>query len=221
MPPYWRRWRWRRRRPTWYRRRRPRTTLYRRKRRYRKRQRWVRRKLKLPALKLKVFQPKTIRFCKIKGIKCLFQGSSLRLGNNYWQYPTSFTPEGRPGGGGWGLLALSLSSFYEDHQHLQNIFTASNAGLPLVRILGFNLTFYQHDSVDYVVEVDNCWPMLDTPLKHPNSQPARMLMGRKRIIIPSTQTKPLKRRKKKVRVDHHHSSQTNGTFKKKYATQNL
>lgn len=130
----------------------------------------------------------------------MFQGSSLRLGNNYWQYPTSFTPEGRPGGGGWGLLALSLSSFYEDFQHLQNIFTASNTGLPLVRLLGFNLSFYQHESVDYVVEIDNCWPMLDTPLKHPNSQPARMLMGRKKIIIPSVQTKPLKKRKKKIRV---------------------
>nr|UGV36269.1 MAG: ORF1 [TTV-like mini virus] len=201
MPPYWRRWRWRRRRrPTWYRRRRPRTFIWRRKRRYRRRQPWVRRKLKLSSIKLRQFQPKTIRFCKIKGIKCLFQGSSLRLGNNYWQYPTSFTPEGRPGGGGWGLLALSLSSFYEDYQHLQNIFTASNAGLPLVRILGFNLSFYQHDSVDYVVEIDNCWPMLDTPLKHPNCQPARMLMGKKRIIVPSTQTKPLRKRKKKVRV---------------------
>lgn len=133
-------------------------------------------------------------------MKCLFQGSSLRLGNNYWQYPTSYTPEGRPGGGGWGLLALSLSSFYEDYEHLQNIFTQSNAGLPLVRIIGFNLTFYQHNSVDYVVEIDNCWPMLDTPLKHPNCQPARMLMGRKKIIIPSIETKPLKRRKKKVKV---------------------
>ncbi len=170
--------------------------FWRRKRRYRRRQHWVRRKLKLPSIRLKQFQPKTIKFCKIKGIKCLFQGSSLRLGNNYWQYPTSFTPEGRPGGGGWGILALSLASFYEDYQHLQNIFTASNTGLPLVRLLGFNLSFYQHESVDYVVEVDNCWPMLDTPLKHPNSQPARMLMGKKKIIIPSIQTKPLKKERK-------------------------
>nr|UGV37711.1 MAG: ORF1 [TTV-like mini virus] len=200
MPPYWRRYAWRRRRRPWFRYRRPRTSFWSRKRRYRRRKRWVRRKFKLPSIKIRQFQPKTIRFCKIKGVKCLFQGSSLRLGNNYWQYPTNYTPEGRPGGGGWGLLALSLASFYEDYQHLQNIFTASNAGLPLVRILGFNLSFYQHDSVDYVVEIENCWPMVDTPLKHPNCQPARMLMSKKKIIVPSIQTKPLKKRKKKIRV---------------------
>ena len=68
-------------------------------------------------------------------------------------------------------MALSLSSLYEDFQHLQNIWSQSNAGLPLVKYLGVSLTFYQHAYNDYVVEEDNCWPMLDTPLKHPNSQP--------------------------------------------------
>lgn len=97
-------------------------------------------------------------------------------------------------------MALSLSSIYEDYQHLQNIFTASNAGLPLVRYKGVRLTFYQHQYTDYVVEVDNCWPMLDTPLKHPNSQPARMLMSKKKIIMPSIETKPLKKRKKSIFV---------------------
>lgn len=92
-------------------------------------------------------------------------------------------------------MALSLSSIYEDYQHLQNIFTSSNAGLPLVRYKGVRLTFYQHQYTDYVVEVDNCWPMLDTPLKHPNSQPARMLMSKKKIIMPSIETKPLKKEK--------------------------
>lgn len=130
----------------------------------------------------------------------MFQGSADRLSNNYWQYPISFVPPGTPGGGGWGIMALSLASLYEDYQHLQCIFTSSNAGLPLIRYRGVRLTFYQHPYSDYVVEVDNCWPMLDTPLKHPNSQPARMLMGKKKIIMPSIETKPLKRRKKSIFV---------------------
>ena len=129
-------------------------------------------------------------------MKCIFQGSSDRLINNYWQYPISITPPGQAGGGGWGLMALSLASFYEDYEHLSTVFTQSNAGLPLVRFVKLKLTFYQHEYTDYVVEVDNCWPMLDTPLKHPNSQPARMLMGKKKIIVPSIQTRPLKKRKK-------------------------
>lgn len=199
MPPYWRRRRYPRRykRFRW---RRPRKTFFR-TRRWRRRRRYgVRRKFKLSSIKIRQFQPKQIRKCHIKGFKCLFQGSSLRADNNYWQYPRSIVPEGQPGGGGWGLLALSLSSFYEDWQYLQNIFTASNAGLPLVRIIGFKLTFYQEDYVDYVVEIDNCWPMLDTPLKHPNCQPSRMLLSKKKIIMPSTQTRPLRKRKKTVWV---------------------
>ncbi|UJO02074.1 ORF1 [Anelloviridae sp.] len=197
MPPYWRtRWRqrrWRRRR--WPRYRRPRAPLFWR-RRYRRRPLWVRKKHKLKFIKLKQWQPKTIVKCKIKGIKPLFHGSADRLTNNYWQYPTSIVPAGTPGGGGWGLMALSLSSLYEDYEHIGCVFTKSNAGLPLVRIIGAKLTFYQHQYTDYVVEVDNCWPMLDTPLKHANSQPSRMLMGKKKIIVPSIETKPLRKRKK-------------------------
>nr|UGV34910.1 MAG: ORF1 [TTV-like mini virus] len=200
MAPYWRNYyrnRWRRRRRPRY--RRSRSTL-RWRRRYYRHPFWVRKKFKLKSIKLKQWQPKTIRNCKVKGIKPLFQGSADRLTNNYWQYPISFVPPGTPGGGGWGIMALSLSSIYEDYQHLQNIFTASNAGLPLVRYKGVRLTFYQHQYTDYVVEVDNCWPMLDTPLKHPNSQPARMLMSKKKIIMPSIETKPLKKRKKSIFV---------------------
>nr|UGV35369.1 MAG: ORF1 [TTV-like mini virus] len=202
MAPYWRRRRqnrryyWRRRFRPW-RFRGPFRSRWRRKRyrRYR-----VSRKFKLTKIKLKQFQPKTIRNCRIKGIKCLFMGSANRLGNNYWQYPTSIIPEKWPGGGGWGLLVFSLASMYEDFQKLQNYWTNSNAGLPLFRFLGFKLTFYQHESTDYVVEIDNCWPMVDTPLKHANCHPQRMLMGKKTIIIPSQQTKRLRHGKITKRV---------------------
>nr|UGV36238.1 MAG: ORF1 [TTV-like mini virus] len=199
MPPYWRNYWNRRRRRYRFRPRRFRKTFFRRHRRWRRR-RWVRRKFKLRSIKIRQFQPKSIRLCHVKGLKCLFQGSSLRLSYNYWQYPHSYVPEGRAGGGGWGLMALSLASLYEDYQHLQNIFTASNAALPLVRYKGVYLTFYQEQYVDYVVEIDNCWPMLDTPLKHPNCQPARMMMSKRKLIIPSIETKPLKKRKRKIFV---------------------
>lgn len=215
MAPYWRRYRQRRwRRPRRPRYRRPRTTFWwRRKHRY-YRPFWVRKKLKLKTIKLKVWQPKTIRKCRVKGIKPIFQGSADRLTNNYWQYPISFVQPGTPGGGGWGIMALSLSSLFEDYEHLQNVFTTSNAGLPLVKYLGVRLTFYQHPYSDYVVEVDNCWPMLDTPLKHPNSQPARMLMGKKKIIIPSTETKPLRKRKKSVYISPPSQMTNNWYFQK-------
>nr|UGV33882.1 MAG: ORF1 [TTV-like mini virus] len=201
MPAYWRRryYRrnyWRRWPRTW----RPRPFVRRRRRRrYRRRNYWVRRK-KLLKIKLKQFQPYTIRKCRVKGLKCLFQGSADRLIYNYWQYPTSIVPEKTPGGGGWGLLVFSLASLYEDYEKIQNYWTQSNAGLPLVRFLGAKLTFYQHATMDYVVEIDRCWPMVDTPLKHANCHPQRMLMGKKSLIIPSQETKKLRHGKRKIFV---------------------
>lgn len=201
MPPYWRRRYhrrnyWRRWPRTW----RPRPFVRRRRRRrYRRRNYWVRRK-KLLKIKLKQFQPYTIRKCRVKGLKCLFQGSADRLIYNYWQYPTSIVPEKTPGGGGWGLLVFSLASLFEDYEKIQNYWTQSNAGLPLVRFLGAKLTFYQHPTMDYVVEIDRCWPMVDTPLKHANCHPQRMLMGKKSLIIPSQETKRLRHGKRKIFV---------------------
>nr|UJI58608.1 ORF1 [Anelloviridae sp.] len=201
MPPYWRgryyrRNRWRRRPQTW----RPRYFIRRRRRRrYRRRRYWVRRK-KLLKFNIKQFQPYTIRKCRVKGLKCLFQGSADRLIYNYWQYPTSIVPEKTPGGGGWGLLVFSMASLYEDYEKIQNYWTQSNAGLPLVKFLGAKLTFYQHATMDYVVEIDRCWPMVDTPLKHANCHPQRMLMGKKSLIIPSQETKKLRHGKRKIFV---------------------
>lgn len=111
-------------------------------------------------------------------------------------------------------MALSLSSFYEDYEHIGCVFTKSNAGLPLVRIIGTKLTFYQHQYTDYVVEVDNCWPLVDTPLKHANSQPSRMLMGKKKIIVPSIETKPLRKRKKTTWVSPPTQMQNKWYFQK-------
>nr|UGV38669.1 MAG: ORF1 [TTV-like mini virus] len=212
MAPYWRRRPWRTtqyRRRRWPRLLRPRTTLRRRwrwRRRWRKRwpvrRRFYRRyrKKKLQTIKVKQWQPKIIRKCIVSGFKCLFQGGSGRLINNYWQYPDSYVPERWQGGGGWGLQVMSLESLYEDYEKLQNWWSQSNAGLPLIRYYGTQLTFYQDDITDYVVTIDTCWPMVDTILKHPNSQPQRMLMSKKKIIMPSLKTKPLRKRKKKIWV---------------------
>nr|UGV38480.1 MAG: ORF1 [TTV-like mini virus] len=197
MPPYWRRWR-RRRRPyyTWRSRKAFPRTFRRRRYRWRKRY-WVSKKRKLKTIKIKEYQPKTIRYCKIKGLKCLFEGSCMRKSNNYWQYPRTIFPEKFPGGGGWGLQVMSLDSLYEDWKYLQNVWTSSNAGLPLVRLLGISLTFYQQPDIDYVVQIYNCWPMVDSSLQHANTHPQRMLLGKNKLIIPSVQTKPLRKRKKK------------------------
>uniref|UniRef100_A0AAU7STV5 Capsid protein n=1 Tax=Betatorquevirus 004D TaxID=3163406 RepID=A0AAU7STV5_9VIRU len=207
MPPYWNRYNYYQRRPyrrrRGYRFRRWRTgkTFRRRwhRRKWRRRNKVKRRfkKRKLKKLILKQFQPHKITKCKIIGKKCLFQGSPLRSSNNYIQYCYSYVPELYPGGGGWSLLVHSLGSLYEDYQHLHNVWTTSNAGMPLVRFLGVEFKFYQDLYTDYCVIYDNCWPLVDTPYTHANSCPSQMLQRKNKIIVPSKMTqnrkKPYKR----------------------------
>lgn len=203
MPPYRYRYnyqrRYRKRRPYFRRwrfgktiRRKYRTKRYRRRRKVKfKPFKFYKKKLK--TIKVKQWQPKQIVKCKIKGTKCLFQGSPLRSNNNFIQTVYSYVPEYQPGGGGWTLIVQSLETLFEDYEHLQNIWTSSNAGFPLSRYLGCKMRFYQSPETDYVVTYDNCWPMVDTPLSHADAAPGFMLQKKHKIVIPSINT----RRKRK------------------------
>nr|UGV42269.1 MAG: ORF1 [TTV-like mini virus] len=211
MPPYWRNYRnrWRRR---WRRRRRPgfwrpRRTIFRKywrtRRRVRRAPRFfykLRLKRKLLKKHLLQWQPEKINKCKIRGQKCLFEGGPMRLSNNFYEYFGSYVPENWQGGGGWSLMVFSLDSLYEDFNLLQNYWTKSNAGLPLVTYQGCKLKFYQSQNTDYVVKIDRCWPMVDTPLTHANSHPQRMLLDRKTIKIPALTTRRKRKAYKKVWV---------------------
>nr|UGV37166.1 MAG: ORF1 [TTV-like mini virus] len=201
MPYYRKRYYYRRNR--WNRYRRTRKNIWRRYWRNRRTPyylRGVRKKFnrKLKYIKLKQWQPQTIRKCRIIGLRPLFQGSPERLNNNYVQSIYSFVPPGEPGGGGWTLMIETLSSLWEDWEHLKNIWTTSNAGLPLVRYMGVYLTFFQSEYTDYIVQVENCLPMIDTKYKHADSAPNRMLLKRNVIKVPSLQTRRKKKPFKKV-----------------------
>lgn len=210
MPPYWKTyWRNRRRRfrkRRFYRRRARapfQRTRWRRKRNrlyYKVKRRRFFTKRKRKTLKLKVFQPKTINYCKIKGYKCLFQGSTYRLSHNYIQGIYALTPEPYPSGGGWSLLVFSLDSLYEDFLHLENIWTKGNAGLPLVRYTGCKFKLYQTEETDYVFTYENCWPMVDTQHTHADSAPSRMLQKLHKVIVPSRLSQQRKKPYKTVRV---------------------
>lgn len=202
--PYYRR-RYYKRRPRWNRYRRTRKNFWRyywRRRRTPYYLRGVRKNFnrKLKYIKLQQWQPQTIRKCHVIGIRPLFQGSPERLNNNYVQSIYSYVPPEEPGGGGWTLMIETLSSLWEDWEHLKNIWTQSNAGLPLVRYMGVTLTFFQSEYTDYIVQVERCLPMIDTKYKHADSAPNRMLLKRNTIKVPSLQTRRKKRPYKKVFV---------------------
>nr|UGV39440.1 MAG: ORF1 [TTV-like mini virus] len=205
MPPYRRRYRYnfyRKRRRPWLYRRRTRKTFRRKwrrpiyRRRYKvKRRRFYRKKKKIV---LSQFQPTTINKCKIIGYKCLLQGSPLNSSKNYIQYVYSMVPPHWPGGGGWSLIIFSLASLYEDYLHLQNIWTRSNAALPLVRYRGCRIKFFQSEDTDYIVTYDRCWPMVDTMFTHADAAPSRMLQKKHKITVPSRRTSQRKKPYKAV-----------------------
>lgn len=94
----------------------------------------------------------------------------------------------------------TLSSLWDDFLHLKNIWTTSNAGLPLVRYGGVKLKFWQSAYTDYAVQVSNCLPMVDTKYTHADSAPSRMLQKRHVIKIPSLETKRRKKPYKSVYI---------------------
>nr|UGV34183.1 MAG: ORF1 [TTV-like mini virus] len=209
MPYYWRkRFTYRRRRNFWP--RRTRGTFRRRTRKYRRRfykyrprrSFRVRRKIfkKLKRLRLYEYQPQSIRKCNVLGTVCLFQGSPLRSCFNYTQYMHSFVPEYEPGGGGYCIMIETLSSLWEDFNKLKNKWTASNAGLPLVRFLGGTLTFFQSLYTDYCVEVDTCLPLKDYKYTHADMSPSRILQKKHIIKVPSQETRKKRKPYKRVKI---------------------
>ncbi len=205
MPPYrkrfYRNYYQRRRRRFRY--RRPRNTFRRRwrlkrtNRRHRKvkKRKFFRKKLKIT---VQQFQPSRIRKCKIIGTRCLFQGSPLRTSNNYTDYANSVTPKHVPGGGGWSIQTFTLENLFDDFQRLKNIWTESNAGLPLVRYLGCSFKFYQSAETDYLVHYDRCWPMVDTPYTHADSSPPGMFLKKKKYAYHQDKHKLTKNHTKRL-----------------------
>ncbi len=186
MPPfnfYRRRWRpnWRTyRKRRFPRRRRPRQTF---RRRFR-RKRWVRRRFKnfnkkLKRITLKIWQPKSIRKCTIKGPLCLLACGIRNIANNFTLFSESYVPEGNSGGGAWSIMQLTLSALWDEYIHFKNWWTKSNDNHPLVRYLKCKFKFYKSIYTDYVVVPQLCPPFAVGRDDYLSTQPLRMLMKQK------------------------------------------
>nr|UGV37600.1 MAG: ORF1 [TTV-like mini virus] len=193
MPYFWRRPWYRRRyhyRRPWYRSRRPRTTFRRRRRR------WVRKKFyyTIPkTIRLRQWNPRTTRLCKIKGhIPLIICGRDRQI-FNWMQYYDSIGPAEQSGGGGWSSIVFSLGALYQQFKRLMNWWTKDNDGLPLVQYKGCKFKFYKSWDCDYIVTAQTCPPMTDTEYKHLDSHPYRQLMNKRPIIVPNLVRKPSKK----------------------------
>nr|UGV37648.1 MAG: ORF1 [TTV-like mini virus] len=197
--PYYRTY-WRYRRRPWNRRRfrfwRPRKTF---RTRYRRRNRWVRKK-KLKTLKLKVFQPKCIRRCKVKGLMSLLEFTNVRFSNNFDMYELSTVPETLSGGGGFSIKNFSLNSLFAENLYKRNIWTHSNQDLPLVRYTGCTFKFYQNRWLDYIVSYSNSEPLTSNLELYQSMHPAIHGLQQHKKIIPSRETRPHKKPYHKIKI---------------------
>nr|UGV37661.1 MAG: ORF1 [TTV-like mini virus] len=202
MPPFqrrrynYRRW-WNTYRPRhYYRRRRPRNTFFRRKRRHRRvrRKKFYKRFKKLKSIKIRQWQPTSIKKCKIEGYLCLFQAGPGRYGNNYALWKESFFPQLYPGGGGWSIQQISLGILYKEHKDYMNYWTRSNTNMNLCRYLGCRIELFREPYTDYVFTYFQNVPKTVNNLFYSSHHPIRLLTHKRKKTIPSFNTQPHKRK---------------------------
>nr|UHS18414.1 MAG: hypothetical protein [Betatorquevirus sp.] len=194
---YWRNWRWPRRRRNRFYKRRFRSTIQRRKRRRRRvrRKRFFKNKFKkLKRIHIDQWQPSTVKKCQIKGYLCLFQSGKGRFWNNYCLSKESYVPPHTPGGGGWSFQQLSLGNLYTQKCEFMNIWTRSNRSLNLCRYYGTKVTLYREQNVDYVFTWFKETPRTVEKYFFCSHHPLRLLTHNRRVIVPSFQTQPHKRK---------------------------
>nr|UYL88387.1 ORF1 [Torque teno midi virus] len=184
-----RRWRRRqyktRRRRRRYPRRRTRKTYGRRRRR---RKHKVRRKIQ--KLTLKVWQPDSVRKCKIKLLGTLVNGAQGRQMYCYTNEIGNYLPPKSPGGGGFGYEIITLEYLYEQYLQRNCIWTRSNQYSDLCRYTGGKITLYRHPTIDFVFSYNIQPPFTIEKDTYLNLQPQLQLLSRRHRVILSKATNP-------------------------------
>nr|UHK07019.1 MAG: ORF1 [Torque teno midi virus] len=188
--PWWGRFRYkkrrtyRRRRRRLPRRRRYRKSTYRRRRRKRK----VRRKLK--KLTVKVWQPESIRRCKIIGYSTLVLGAEGRQAFCWTNEADEYIQPKAPGGGGFGCEVITLKYLYQEYKRHNCIWTESNNYKDLCRYTGCQIRLYRHPTVDFIASYNIQPPFDIEKFTYTAIQPQNMLLARHHKVILCTKKTP-------------------------------
>lgn len=107
----------------------------------------------------------------------------------------SFVPENEPGGGGWSLQQITLSSLYFDNtNYLLNWWTTSNKGLNLLRFLGTEITLFRQPYTDIIFSHFPETPKTVSKFYYAGLHPIKMLNYNEKIVVPSFNTQPHKKK---------------------------
>nr|UGV45067.1 MAG: ORF1 [Torque teno virus] len=208
-----RRWRTRRRRRVRPRRRRPapRHARRRRVRRWRWRRGWRRRQYLRRRRRLKrkkkinitQWNPSTVKKCVIRGylplIICGTSDSTGTVHRNYASHANDYV-QYDPFGGGMCTMLFTLGKLFEEYTKHHNRWSHSNVDLELVRYRGARLTLYRNPETDFILTYNRKGPFTDSQLTGASLHPGMLMNQRKKILIPSLQTKPKGRKVKRITI---------------------
>nr|QZE11962.1 MAG: ORF1 [Giant panda anellovirus] len=91
--------------------------------------------------------------------------------------------------GGWTLHELSLKNFYSEHRVHRNLWSQTNCGFDLARYHGTKITFWPHQTCDYIVWWDSDYGDIAEYKKMvKNVHPAILLNRRHVKLVLSVQT---------------------------------
>nr|UGV43197.1 MAG: ORF1 [Torque teno virus] len=218
---WWRRWRRPRRRwRTWRRRRRVRPRRarrpLRRTRRRVRRKRWGRRRYRRgwrrrtytrrgrrrrrKRLILTQWHPATRRKCRITGYMPIVWCGHGRAGYNYAWHSDDLVKQPEPMGGSLSTMTFNLKVLYDENQRGLNKWTYSNDQLDLARYRGCRFTFYRSKDTDFIAQYDIAEPFALDKYSSPSYHPAKMMLAKNKILIPSYDTRPKGKQKISVKI---------------------
>lgn len=106
----------------------------------------------------------------------------------------SIFPQKYPGGGGWSIQRISLSTLYTEHKENMNYWTKSNDRLNMCRYMGVAVYLFREPNIDYVFTYLEEEPKHVPKYYYCSFHPLRLLTHKRKITVPSFRTQPHKRK---------------------------
>lgn len=113
-----------------------------------------------------------------------------KAGRNYALHSEDYVPQVHAMGGSFSTTTWSLKALYDEHQKFHNRWSYPNTQLDLARYRGCRWWFYRDPKVDYIVTYYTTPPFKINKYSSPMLHPGMMIQYRKKILVPSYQTKP-------------------------------
>ena len=123
-----------------------------------------------------------------------------RAGRNFAIHSEDFTSQIKPHGGSFSTTTWSLKVCWDEHQKFMNRWSYPNTQLDLARYMGVIFYFYRDQKTDYIVQWSRNPPFKLNKYSSPMYHPGMMMQARKKLVVPSFQTRPRGRKRYRVRI---------------------